>query len=198
MSFLSAIPNMTLYAPATFAGLEVAFRMAIASGVPSAIRYPNRPEDARVRSVFYPDGTPQTVGVRADYAPGERPDAVILCHGAMATEALTAKDLLAAEGVRVGILLCEYLKPYDRLAGEVAACLPPDVPILFAEEEIRAGGFGMMLADALCRRGELKDRRFDILAVDDSFVLQFVPEPVRRTAGVDAVGIAARVRKLLH
>ena len=58
--------------------------------------------------------------------------------------------------------------------------------------------FGMMLADALCRRGELKDRRFDILAVDDSFVLQFVPEPVRRTAGVDAVGIAARVRKLLH
>ena len=136
--------------------------------------------------------------MRADYAPGERPDAVILCHGAMATEALTAKDLLAAEGVRVGILLCEYLKPYDRLAGEVTACLPPDVPILFAEEEIRAGGFGMMLADALCRRGELKDRRFDILAVDDSFVLQFVPEPVRRTAGVDAVGIAARVRKLLH
>ena len=198
VSFLSAIPNMTLYAPATFAGLEVAFRMAIASGVPSAIRYPNRPEDARVRSVFYPDGMPQTVGVRADYAPGERPDAVILCHGAMATEALTAKDLLAAEGVRVGILLCEYLKPYDRLAGEVAACLPPDVPILFAEEEIRAGGFGMMLADALCRRGELKDRRFDILAVDESFVLQFVPEPVRRTAGVDAVGIAARVRKLLH
>ena len=53
----------------------------------------------------------------------------------------------------------------------------------------------MMLADALCRRGELKDRRFDIVAVDDSFVLQFVPEPVRRTAGVDAVGIAARVRK---
>ena len=198
VSFLSAIPNMTLYTPATLAGLETAFRTAVASGMPSAIRYPNRREDTRVRAMFYPDGVPQTVGVRPGYAPGDRPDAVILCHGAMVSEALNAAGTLAAEGIRVGILLCEYLKPYDRLAEEVAACLPPAVPLLFAEEEIRAGGFGMMLADALFRRGELKDRRFDILAVEDSFVLQFVPEPVRHTAGVDAAGIAARVRKLLR
>jgi 1-deoxy-D-xylulose-5-phosphate synthase len=204
VSFLSAIPNVTLYAPATFDGLETAFRTAVASGLPSAIRYPNRREDARVRAVFYPNGAPQTVGVRTSYAPGQSVDAVVLCHGAMVSEAISAADLLAADGITLGILLCEYLKPYDRLAEEVSVCLPPDTPLLFAEEEIRAGGFGMMLADALFRLGVLgtgcgtQGHRFDILAVEDNFVLQTAPEPVRRTAGVDAAGIAARVRQLLR
>ncbi len=199
VAFLSSIPGVTIYTPATFAGLALSVKAALASDAPVAIRYPNGGESAKVLVAFYPDGEPTAIGVRADYRPEEKGSlqAVVVVHGRMACEALAAKEVLAAEGIAVGILLCEYLKPYDRLAAEVLACLPADVPVLFAEEEIRAGGFGMMLSDELVKDPAFAARRRRILAVDDDFVIQDKPEPIRHTAGVDAEAIAAAVKQLI-
>ena len=110
---------------------------------------------------------------------------------------MTARERLAAEGIPVGILLCEYLKPYDRLAEDIQGRLPAGVPLLFAEEEIRAGGFGMMLSDSMWRKGALDGRRYAILATDDSFVSQDKPEPILRTAGVDAEAMVAEIKALI-
>ncbi len=198
VAFLSSIPGMTVYTPITFEGLERSVRAALAAGRPTAIRYPNGGEDARVSAAFYPNGAPADIGVRADYAPAARPQAVIVVHGRMVTEAMAAQARLTEHGVAAGILLCEYVKPYDRLADEINALLPPDAVVVFAEEEIRAGGFGMMLVDALRDRPGFATRKHAIIAVDDSFVIQDHPEPIRRTAGVDAAAIAAAVEELLH
>ena len=105
----------------------------------------------------------------------------------------------AAERLRFGvrILLCEYLKPYGKLADEVMARVPAGVPLLFVEEEIRAGGFGMMLTDALRRKGGLDGHPYTILATDDNFVHQDKPEPILRTAGVDAEAMVVEIKKLL-
>ncbi len=199
VAFLSSIPGITVYTPITFAGLALSVKTALASGAPTAIRYPNGGESEQVLDTFYPDGAPETIGVRADYTPDEKGSirAVIAVHGRMVTEALSAKAQLASKGMRAGILLCEYLKPYDRLADEVNALLPDGVPLLLAEEEIRAGGFGMMLADALDKCPAYTPRPRRILAVEDSFVIQDKPEPIRHTAGVDAAAIAAAVEDLL-
>ena len=195
VAFLSSIPNLTIYTPVTFGGLALSVQTALASGKPAAIRYPNGGEDPRLKAAFYPEGEPTDIGVReSDPACREVPAAVIVTHGRITTEALEARERLAREGIRVGILLCEYLKPYGRLAEEVAAKLPEGVPVLFLEEEIRAGGFGMMLSDALIRRGAMTGRDYAILATDDSFVGQSRPEPIYRTAGVDAEAIAATIR----
>ncbi len=200
VSFLSSIPGMTVYTPVTFAGLALSVQKALASGRPAAIRYPNGGEDARLRATFYPDGEPTDVGVReSDPSNTSVPAAIIITHGRITCEALLARDRLAEEGIAVGILLCEYLKPYDRLAAEIAARLPTGVPVLFVEEEIRAGGFGMMLADALIRNGTMATatRPYAILATDDSFVHQGRHESIFRTAGVDAEAIAANIRQMM-
>ena len=198
VSFLSSIPGITIYTPITFAGLELSVKKALASGKPAAIRYPNGGENAHLLASFYPNGTPTDIGIReSDPANKDVPATIIITHGRITCEALIARDALAAEGIRVGILLCEYLKPYDRLAQEVASRLPDGVPLLFLEEEIRAGGFGMMLSDALIRRGAMTDRPYAILASNDSFVSQERCEPIYRTAGVDAESIAERIRDLL-
>ena len=111
---------------------------------------------------------------------------------------MAARDLLAAREHRTGILLLEQLKPYAEVAEQVAALLPKKgCKLVFLEEEIRAGGFGMMLSDALIRRGSMRDRPYAILATDDSFVCQARQEPIYRTAGVDAHAIAAEIRRLL-
>lgn len=197
VAFLSGIPNMTIYTPITFAGLELSVQTALARGLPAAIRYPNAGEDERVKAVFYPDGPARDIGVRVSFDAGQTPDAVIVTHGRSVIEALRAADMLEKEGVSVGVILCEYLKPYDALAALVADKLPEGVPVLFAEEEIRAGGFGMMLSDAMRKQPSFAGRRSAILATNDSFVIQTRPESVRRTAGVDAVGMAQSVRALL-
>ena len=199
VSFLSAVPNLTIYTPVTFAGLAVSVRQALAAGKPAAIRYPNGGEDEMLKAVFYADGTPSDVGVReSDPANRTIPDALIITHGRVTREALVARERLAARGIFVGILLCEYVKPYDRLAEEIAAHLPAGVPLLFAEEEVRAGGFGVMLSDALRRGGYLDGHDFTILATDDGFVTQAQGESILRTAGVDATAMEAEIAALLN
>ena len=121
-----------------------------------------------------------------------------LITGASSGIGLEYARQLAAEGIPVGILLCEYLKPYGRLADEIAQRLPAGVPLLFAEEELRAGGFGMMLTDAMRRNGSLEGHPYTVLATDDSFVTQDKPEPIFRTAGVDAEAMAKALRRLLR
>ena len=198
VSFLSAIPNLTIYTPVTFAGLAMSVRKALAEGVPAAIRYPNGGEDARLRDTFYRDGDPTDVAVRESNPENHAlPAAIIVTHGRITREALTAREILAARGTPVGILLCEYLKPYGKLADEISHKLPAGIPLLFAEEEIRAGGFGMMLTDALRRNGTLAGHPYTILATDDSFVSQDKPESILRTAGVDAEAMVTAIQALL-
>lgn len=197
VAFLSHIPGVDLYTPITFAGLALSVKTALAAGRPAAIRYPNGGEDASIKAAFYPQGAPDSIGVRASYDPIDPPDALIIVHGRLAAEALRAAELAANRGLRVGVLLCEYIKPYAKLAGELIpyiSALPAGVPLLFAEEEIRAGGFGMVLADTLRTRSALAAHPYDILAVDDSFVIQNVSEPIWHTAHVDA---ETMVEKLL-
>jgi hypothetical protein len=55
----------------------------------------------------------------------------------------------------------------------------------------------MMLTDALRRNGGLDGHSYAILATDDSFVTQNKPEPILRTAGVDAEAITAAIKELL-
>ena len=199
VSFLSSVPGVTIYTPVTFAGLALSVRKALREGTPAAIRYPNGGENARLRAAFYPDGDPVDIGVReSDPQSTVIPAAIIVTHGRITCEALHARDALAEEGIPVGILLCEYLRPYGKLAAEIAARLPDGTPLLFLEEEIRAGGFGMMLSDMLIRQGTMENRRYAILATDDSFVCQDSPEPIYHTAGVDAMAIAEQIRALIR
>ena len=198
VSFLSAIPQMKIYTPITFAGLEVSVKKALAEGVPAAIRYPNGGEDDLLKATFYPDGEPTDVGVReSNPANPAIPDAVIVTHGRITREALAARERLATEGILVGILLCEYIKPYEALAEEITARLPAGVPVLFVEEEIRAGGFGMMLTDSLRRNGGLAGHPNAVLAIANGFVTQGKNETILRTAGVDAEAMVKELKTLL-
>ncbi len=195
VAFLSQIPNVSLYTPVTFEGLSLSVRDALCKGRPAAIRYANGGENPQIIQTFYASGQPQNIGVRTSYKPTDTLDGVIVTHGRITAEALKAIELAAQEGLRLGVILCEYIKPYDRLASEILPLLPAgNIPVLFAEEEIRAGGFGMMLADTLSEISDFRTRPYDILAVDDSFVLQTRAEPIFKTAGVDAASMLVRIK----
>ena len=123
---------------------------------------------------------------------------MVITHGRIAGEALLAQSLLAEKGIRVGIILAEVIKPYDALAERIREALSAvDCPIVTLEEEIRAGGFGMLLWDKLAAFPEFSARKHAIMALDDNFAEQTRDENIYKTAGVDAERVAKTVFSLL-
>lgn len=195
VAYLAQIPGMTIYTPATFGGLRAALRAALAAEGPVAIRYPNAGESAAILDAFYGGESHEfSPAARTSYTDPEALDAVIITHGRMAGEALTACQMLAGQGIVCGVLLLELIKPFDRAAGLIEANLPrrPAV-VLFLEEEIRAGGMGMLMADKLRGRAVMQNKCVRILAVDDSFVRRDRNIPIWEAAGVDAVAIVRTI-----
>lgn len=198
VSFLSAIPGMTIYTPATYDTLVLAMREALSAEGSVAIRYPKGAESDDVVSHFYGDGAPKSLGIRLDFAEGAPLDAVIVSHGRIVREAMLAQAELAREGVRVGVILAERIKPYDTLAAQVNDALAGiSCPVVTLEEEIRAGGMGMMLEDALRAYPAFAERSISVMALDESFAIQTTNEDIYRTAGVSASHVVDEIRRRL-
>ncbi len=191
VAFLSQIPNLAIYTPITRAALRVAMEAALRASTPTAIRYPSGYEDPAIVEAFYGQTDPTDVRARSNYLHGsgsspEDIDALIITHGRIAKEALIAADRLA-ERMRVGILLLEQLKPYDAIANEIAPMIPQKAcHVIFLEEEIYAGGMGMMLSDALSTHSVMKNKTVKVMALCDGFGIQEKHEPIRHSFGLDA------------
>ena len=196
VAFLSQIPNMTIYTPVTYAGLGLSLGAALESDTPVAIRYSRGEEDPDIKTHFYGTQPPRDIGLRCDFAERERVDCVLITHGRIAKEAILAKQMLAKEGIALGLILAERLKPYDELARAVAERLPPHCPVLTLEEEIRAGGMGMLLTDELRKIGALEGRAVKIMATDDRFGIQNKNEPIYKTMGIDAQSVVSAVKDM--
>lgn len=201
VAFLSEVPELRIYTPITLTALRNAMDEAFRADVACAIRYPNGSESARVVSEFYGNADPANVHVRNNY-PGDESDpkgaldAVIITHGRIVEEALAASDLLAESGIRVGILLLEQIKPYEDIARQILPLLPEKpCPVVFLEEEIRVGGMGMLLSDAMKDAEEMRNKTVRVMALDTPFAYPTAGQNCRQMAGLDAAAIAKTVRE---
>jgi 1-deoxy-D-xylulose-5-phosphate synthase len=199
VAFLSHIPNISIYTPVTYRGLIASMKKATEDGEPAAIRYPSGNEKSAILDRFYKNGGFEDIGVKLDYSLDVAPDAIIVTHGRIALEAMRAADELALEGVKVGIMLLEKLKPYSESAELVKRNIPDGTKaLLFLEEEIRSGGAGMNLCDKLAASLEAREINHAILAVDDSFVAMGEQgKSILQTAGIDACAIKKAINDII-
>ncbi len=199
VAFTSQIPGFKIYAPVTYNGLALSLKTALEERAPALIRYPSGEESAQLKKAFYQDGKFDQIGVRADFSLADPPKNIIVTHGRIAGECLKAKELLAAQEIDVGILLCEYLMPYEALAKEITDILTAVLPenLLFVEEEIENGGFGMLLSAAIKKTGRPIGARFEILATPDPFAAREAGESFLSHAALDGSSIADRFYTLI-
>ena len=190
VSFLSAIPNIEIYTPATYDTLKQALEISFRSDKPSAIRYPKGQENEDIVKAFYPNSYRGELGVRFDYDADDALDAVIVTYGGIASEALRAEKLFAAKGIKVGTILLEKLKPHADAANRIFAVLPNDCKrIIFLEEGIRNGGAAQCLCDKLTEIFDVRDITFSIHAIDDAFITGEKGKALRQSAGITAESI---------
>lgn len=197
VAFLSQIPGIKIYTPATYGALKVAMREAFDGSSLCAVRYPRGAENETVREHFYHQ-EPTSTGIRCDFAEGEKLDAVIITHGRIAAEAVKAQNTLAQKGKRVGIILVEFLKPYGECAQLIVKALENNTcPAVTLEEEIKNGGAGMLIAEELVSSHGFDRSKITVMAIDDNFGFSTENENIYKTLGISAEDVEKEILKLI-
>lgn len=183
VSMLRAIPHMTVFAPRCEGELKAMIDWALKHDGPCAIRYPRSLPEMDV-----PEG---------DFRPGawetlqEGKDAALLASSAILKECLSAAELLKNHGLSIGVINASTVWPLD------VACLNrlanQRVPMITVEEHVLSGGFGSAVA-ADCAEKK-RPAPAAMLGLPDEFVPHGSRSLLLQRYGLDAEGIAERVRK---
>jgi 1-deoxy-D-xylulose-5-phosphate synthase len=191
IAYMLAVPEMTVTAPKDATEMLALLRAGVAhkSG-PFSIRYPRDTA---------PDAPPPMSTIDAvPYATWEvvrqGEDVAILAVGTMVRQGMAAAEALAVEGLKVTVVNCRYLNPYDEVT--LAAILAHHKQILIVEEGTVVNGFGAFMSSVIARYDSTI--RVGIHGVPDR-VIHAAPR-ARQLAmcGLDSTGIANRVRALLE
>ena len=195
VAFLSHIPEIKIFTPITDYTLRLALKEANELDTPCAIRYPNACESERVVREFY-SALPEKLGFVKNFDDPEALDCVIITHGRIVSEALSAADELAKEGTKTGVILLEVLKPYDECAKAILGSIPNAAcKLVFLEEEIKCGGMGMILSAELSKYEKLRNKSVSIVATDDTFVERHAGCSLYDDAHISAKYIIEAVKK---
>lgn len=179
--FLSTIPNMTIYSPATFAELNLTMKQALydTTGI-AAVRYPRGGELGDLSS-YQPDGKPYTL------FKNPRAQTLVITYGRLFSHVVKAAEVLKEEQP-LSILKLTKIHP---IADEVYRIAGGYRHIVFFEEGAKAGGIAMQFAAALAEyqyRGNI-----EIHAIEGFVPTCSVTEGLRRS-GLDVTGMIKTLR----
>ena len=195
VAMLSHIPNMTLYTPISYASLKKSLLHMNECDSPCAVRYSKGEENCEIINHF---GIKEETNalIHKDFEDADKLDAVIVTHGSIAIEAIKAQKILQEEGISVGIILVERIMPYSALANEISLILPKNsIKIVTLEEEIKSGGFGMMLLDNLSSKEIMKNKTCSIVAIENSFADKY-GEDIRASVHIDSQTLIYTIKEM--
>lgn len=189
ISYLRAMPGMTILAPADGEELKMMLRYAFSLQAPVALRYPRMP--ARRLEICRP---PLQYGCGVKLTEGA--DAAIFALGSMVETALAVQQRLKEDGLQLRVVNARFAAPLDtKLLDESAtAC---GGRIITLEEGVSSGGFGEACAAALASAINGKEKQTDILicALPSAFPPHGERGNLLRAAGLQPDQLAEAIRE---
>lgn len=170
VSFLSSIPGVEIISPAFSETLRCAVDYSLDVDHPLAIRYPNLDAECLEGSGFGLYDNRDPLGLKLDFDEKDAPERIFVTYGSQLSRVRDARDLLSEDGIMCGIIIAERIRPAFKLVSLLEK-LAPGRHIVFAEEGIRSGGVAETVMNELASRGVLANSRFDIAAIEDSFLI---------------------------
>lgn len=189
IAYLLAVPGMVITAPKNGTEMIALLRAALDyTQGPFSIRYPrDATPDAVPAAAAIPAaplGTWEVLRQGGDYA--------ILAVGTSVLPALEAAKQVAADGIDCTVVNCRYLKPYDEVT--LTAILAHHRRVLVVEEGTVVNGFGAFMSTVIERLEP--SVHVAVHGVPDRFVEQAPRARQLESTGLDAAGIARRIRAL--
>ena len=174
VAFLTTVPNMTVYSPASYNELVGCIERSVDAKAPLAIRYPRGKEKY---SFEHSDKDFTVFSSKGRVA--------IVTYGIISSNALEAQQLLSKEGISADVIklnkvypvsekLCDILSDYDK--------------VFFFEEGIRKGG----ISEHIVSRANIRSHK--IVAISDCFVPAMSCEAARKRFGLDSNSMAKTVK----
>ena len=181
---LSAIPNMRVYLPSDRFQTRKLFEQLVKDDAPAYIRVGRNP----VEDVYAENNCPFTMDKATVLREGK--DVLLVACGEMVYPAKQAAEILAAEGIDVAVLDMYCVKPLD--VDAIVKYASSAKLVVTVEEHSPFGGLGSMVSQVV---GENCPRKIINIALPDAPVITGTSAEVFKYYGMDAEGIAARVRK---
>ncbi|WP_306535126.1 1-deoxy-D-xylulose-5-phosphate synthase [Geobacter sp.] len=189
LAFLRHLPNMILMAPKDENELQHMLMTALEHEGPAAVRYP--------RGNGYGislDQTFRVLPIGKGEILREGKTGTILAIGSTVYPARDAAETLAAEGIDLTVVNARFVKPLDR---DLILSLARTTGILVTvEENVVQSGFGTAVLELLEEEG-IERVKVLRLGYPDRYVEQGEQHELRALHGLDAPGIAGRVRSFL-
>jgi transketolase len=183
ISVLRALPELTLFSPATPSEVRQVIQAAYEISGPVYIRLGMGGEPE-----LYAEPLPFEVGNIVEMKPGK--DIALFSTGSILSEVLGAAEKLREYHIDARVINIPTIKPMDR---EVVIKAASETGMLFSVEEHNVlGGLGSILAEILSEMGiGVKLKR---IGLPDSFAVGYgTLGDVRRMNGLDSEGICAAV-----
>ena len=186
IGLLRAIAGLTVMAPCDANAIRAALTSTIDHDGPIYFRL------GRGREPVVYDAPPAwKIGGSTVFAEGRH--ATVFAIGNLVSAALGARAILAKEGIDLGVVDSYSIRPIDE-APILAAARAHGV-LLSAEEHNVTGGFGDAVAGVLAAYGV--GAKLSRIGLPDQYSLLGPPTHLYRHYGLDAEGVAARVRTAL-
>lgn len=184
ISYLTFIPNLALIAPRDTTEMRemTSFMLGYDKG-PIAIRYPRGSSDDRLPEARTPIQYGRSEVIR------EGVDVTLVAVGSMVSPAYEAAGLLAAQGISCEVINARWIKPIDIEA--IERSVRKTKRLITIEENVRTGGFGQQVRDAL------PGYAMEVIALPDKFVEHGAQPLIRHDCGLDAEGIMQRAAAMV-
>lgn len=184
LSYLTCIPNMTVFAPKNRWELEDALAFSVSFGGPISVRYPRGQayvglKEFREKIVF---GRGEMLY--------EETETAILAVGSMVSTGEHVREKLKALGHPCSLANARFVKPIDEVLLERLAS--GHKRIVTMEENVESGGFGMKVADWFHRRHP--DISVMHIALPDAYVEHGDVSVLRSHLGIDSDSVLKRIR----
>ena len=187
LSYLTMIPNMTVFAPKNRYEFQDAIAFAADFEAPMAIRYP-KTDAVRVLKEYR---EPIKLGKSEWIRRGSR--VALLAIGTMVETAMEVEELLAKDGIDATVVNLRFAKPLDyEMLDEV---LDYHSLIVTMEENVLSGGVG----EHICRYVEMHSTGVRVIAcgIPDKFIHQGSIKELLEETGLDAQSIYQKISTML-
>lgn len=185
LSFLSAIPNMSIFAPKNLWELKAGLEFAVSFGGPFAIRYP-RGEAYRGLKEF---------NAPVEYGRGEmlyeEKDIALLAVGSMVSTGEHVREKLKSESWSCTLANGRFVKPFDE---ELVDRLAKNHWLIVTmEENVLQGGYGLMVTRYI--HEHYPHVKVMNIAIPDGYVEHGNVSLLRKGLGIDSDSVIWRMKK---
>ena len=193
VSYLSSIPGMTIFAPASYRSLSNITKIAADADYTVAIRYSSS-ESSLANERFFRNAHPVGYGISADFDISSPPEYVFVTYGKILDNVISAADFLRDKGLSVGIILVEVIKPYDYISDVLIKISGISKRILYVEEGIENGGAATLTMNSIRKIGfDFASTEYRIAAIDDDFLSPSHPCDLYDFAGLSPTKLVERM-----